>query len=38
VARHNARWSWTKGHATHEDNNRADELASLAAKKQSSQM
>ena len=38
VARHHARWSWTKGHASHEDNNRADELASMAAKKQCSQM
>ena len=28
---HKATWSWTKGHATHEDNNRADELASAAA-------
>jgi ribonuclease HI len=35
VARHNTQWSWTKGHAAHEDNNRADELASLAAKTQS---
>jgi len=31
VARHTTKWSWTKGHASHEDNNRADELASLAA-------
>ena len=36
VARHNTQWSWTKGHASHEDNNRADELASLAAKSQTS--
>jgi ribonuclease HI len=34
VSRHAAQWSWTKGHASHEDNNRADELASLAAKTQ----
>jgi len=34
VSRHSARWSWTKGHASHEDNNRADELASMAAKAQ----
>jgi ribonuclease HI len=34
AARHNTQWSWTKGHASHEDNNRADELASLAAKTQ----
>jgi ribonuclease HI len=30
-ARHKTTWSWTKGHATHADNNRADELASAAA-------
>jgi ribonuclease HI len=36
VARHTTKWSWTKGHASHEDNNRADELASLAAKTQTS--
>jgi ribonuclease HI len=36
VARHQTRWSWTKGHASHEDNNRADELASLAAREQRS--
>ena len=35
VARHTTKWSWTKGHASHEDNNRADELASLAAREQS---
>ncbi len=35
VGRHNARWTWTKGHAAHEDNNRADELASRAAREQS---
>jgi ribonuclease HI len=33
-ARHQTTWSWTKGHASHEDNNRADELASLAAREQ----
>ncbi|MDQ1471537.1 MAG: ribonuclease [Bryobacterales bacterium] len=38
VARHNARWVWTRGHASHEDNNRADELASLAAREQRSQL
>jgi ribonuclease HI len=38
VARHRTQWSWTKGHASHEDNNRADELASLAAREQRSQM
>ena len=36
VARHLTQWSWTKGHASHGDNNRADELASLAAKQQRS--
>ena len=36
AARHQMKWSWTKGHASHEDNNRADELASLAAKEQKS--
>jgi ribonuclease HI len=34
TTRHAIRWSWTKGHASHADNNRADELASLAARKQ----
>lgn len=34
AARHTMTWSWTKGHASHEDNNRADELASLAAREQ----
>jgi ribonuclease HI len=34
VTRHTVRWSWTKGHASHADNNRADELASLAAREQ----
>ena len=33
--RHRARWTWTKGHASHGDNNRADELASRAAREQS---
>ena len=36
TAKHHVRWSWTKGHASHEDNNRADELATRAARKQSS--
>jgi ribonuclease HI len=35
-ARHRTTWSWTKGHASHEDNNRCDELASEAAINQSS--
>lgn len=34
-ARHKSKWSWTKGHASHEDNNRCDELASQAAMNQS---
>ncbi len=38
VARHAVRWTWTKGHASNEDNNRADALASLAAREQRSQM
>lgn len=29
--RHATRWVWTKGHASHEDNNRCDELAREAA-------
>lgn len=36
VARHRTEWTWTKGHALHEDNNRADELASEAARTQGS--
>jgi ribonuclease HI len=38
VSRHKTRWVWTKGHAGHEDNNRADELATRAARKQSSEV
>ena len=34
VSRHRARWSWTKGHASHADNNRCDELAQRAAREQ----
>jgi ribonuclease HI len=33
-ARHTTVWSWTKGHADHEDNNRCDELATSAARSQ----
>lgn len=29
---HKIRWTWTKGHAAHEDNNRCDELATSAAR------
>ncbi|RPI20056.1 MAG: ribonuclease HI [Acidobacteriales bacterium] len=36
VSRHHTRWTWTKGHASHPDNNRADELATRAARDQSS--
>ncbi len=32
--RHNTKWSWTKGHASHADNNRCDELATAAAREQ----
>jgi ribonuclease HI len=32
---HNIKWSWTRGHASHSDNNRADELATNAARNQS---
>ena len=34
VNRHKTTWTWTKGHASHEDNNRADELASMAVEQQ----
>lgn len=35
VNAHNTTWTWTKGHADHEDNNRCDELATRAAREQS---
>ena len=35
VQKHKTTWVWTKGHASHEDNNRCDELATRAAKDQS---
>jgi len=35
VARHKTTWTWTKGHADHDDNNRCDELATRAAREQS---
>ena len=38
VSRHKTRWTWTKGHASHADNNRCDELATAAARHQSSQV
>lgn len=34
VEHHKVRWTWTKGHADHEDNNRCDELATWAAREQ----
>ncbi len=34
VAKHKVEWNWTKGHASHDDNNRCDELASIAAAEQ----
>jgi ribonuclease HI len=34
VTRHDTKWVWTKGHASHADNNRCDELASTAARQQ----
>jgi ribonuclease HI len=36
VERHNTTWTWTKGHASHADNNRCDELATAAARSQKS--
>ena len=35
-SRHKTEWTWTKGHADHPDNNRCDELASMAAREQRS--
>ncbi len=32
ATRHQVKWFWTKGHASHDDNNRCDELASKAAR------
>lgn len=34
VTHHQISWTWTKGHALHEDNNRCDELARRAAEEQ----
>jgi ribonuclease HI len=34
VNAHSTTWTWTKGHADHEDNNRCDELATRAARQQ----
>jgi ribonuclease HI len=35
-ARHKTRWEWTRGHSSHADNNRCDELATTAAMTRSS--
>jgi ribonuclease HI len=32
ASRHKVQWTWTKGHADHDDNNRCDELATQAAR------
>lgn len=37
-AQHKTVWSWTKGHASHEDNNRCDELATMAARTQTTNL
>ncbi len=34
VTTHQTRWTWTKGHASNDDNNRCDELATQAAREQ----
>lgn len=34
AAAHQVKWEWTKGHASHADNNRCDELAQQAAREQ----
>ncbi|HVO96481.1 MAG TPA: ribonuclease HI [Bryobacteraceae bacterium] len=34
VSKHKMHWTWTKGHADHDDNNRCDELATAAARTQ----
>lgn len=36
ASKHKLEWTWTKGHADHDDNNRCDELATRAARDQSS--
>lgn len=38
AGRHKIEWHWTKGHASHEDNNRCDELAQAAAREQKSRL
>ena len=37
-AKHATKWEWTKGHASHTDNNRCDELAQKAAREQISHL
>jgi ribonuclease HI len=32
ASQHKVQWTWTKGHADHDDNNRCDELATQAAR------
>jgi len=32
ASQHKVQWTWTKGHADHDDNNRCDELATSAAR------
>jgi ribonuclease HI len=34
VSKHQTRWTWTRGHSDHDDNNRCDELATQAAREQ----
>jgi len=34
ASKHKLEWTWTKGHADHDDNNRCDELATQAAREQ----
>ncbi len=34
AARHKTTWTWTRGHSSHADNNRADDLATRAAREQ----
>jgi ribonuclease HI len=34
ASRHKSHWIWTRGHASHADNNRCDELATRAARLQ----
>ncbi|HEY7336044.1 MAG TPA: ribonuclease HI [Bryobacteraceae bacterium] len=38
VGKHTVRWTWTKGHADHDDNNRCDDLATRAARAQAARV